>query len=64
MEIFDGVRLDAPRIGGRICGNTLPEPLVSSSNELMIRFWSDVSVSGNGYKILVEEIGKKYILVL
>ena len=45
-------------IGGRICGDTLPKPLVSSSNELMVRFWSDSSVGGNGYKILVEEIGK------
>ena len=58
IEIFDGVRLGAPQIGGRICGNSLPETVISSSNELMVRFWSDASVGGIGYKILVEEIGK------
>ena len=45
-------------IGGRICGHVPPASFISSSHEVVIRFRSDRAKEKNGYKIIVEEIGK------
>ena len=41
---------EAPLIG-RYCGNTLPSEHVSSGNEIYVRFKTDHSVSGTGFRI-------------
>ena len=52
-------------IGGRICGHVPPASFISSSHEVVIRFRSDRAKEKNGYKIIVEEIGKiNYIFEL
>ena len=41
---------EAPLIG-RYCGDTLPSEHVSSGNEIYVRFKTDHSVSGTGFRI-------------
>ncbi|KAF6722152.1 Cubilin [Oryzias melastigma] len=49
VEVRDGNVEAAPLIG-KYCGNSLPAPIVSSSNSLWIRFKSDNAVSHSGFR--------------
>ncbi|XP_064632767.1 bone morphogenetic protein 1-like [Lineus longissimus] len=48
LLIKDGCRLDSP-ILGRFCGGTIPDDIVSSSNEICLSFASDDSVHKQGF---------------
>ena len=50
LEIHEGRTEETPLVG-RYCGNTLPPDYVSSGNEIYIRFKTDHSVSGTGFRI-------------
>ena len=58
IEIYDGGNSEASLIGGKMCGQNAPFPILSSSNELLIKFRSDDYVERTGYKIRAEAIGK------
>lgn len=49
LQVRDGNVEAAPLIG-KYCGNSLPAPIVSSSNSLWIRFKSDNAVSHSGFR--------------
>uniref|UniRef100_A0A087XPJ8 Metalloendopeptidase n=1 Tax=Poecilia formosa TaxID=48698 RepID=A0A087XPJ8_POEFO len=49
LEAFDGDS-DAAAILGRLCGNKIPEPLVSTGNKMYLRFISDASVQRKGFQ--------------
>jgi len=53
FQIRTGVDLSAPTVG-RFCGNHLPSPYTSVSNELVIHFKSDWSFAGEGFHIKYE----------
>jgi hypothetical protein len=38
-----------------LCGDNMPEPIVSSGSDLHVYFHSDYSVTGSGFEILVSE---------
>ena len=50
VEVHEGNDEDAPLVG-RFCGTTLPAEHVSSGNEVFVRFKTDHSVSGTGFRI-------------
>ena len=50
VEVHEGNDGDAPLVG-RYCGTTLPAEHVSSGNEVFVRFKTDHSVSGTGFRI-------------
>ena len=41
LAIHDGGDDLAPLIGERLCGDVLPDPIISSGNELFLKFHSD-----------------------
>ncbi|XP_049577209.1 dorsal-ventral patterning tolloid-like protein 1 isoform X2 [Syngnathus scovelli] len=49
LEAFDGDG-EAAAILGRLCGNKVPEPLVSTANRMYLRFISDASVQRKGFQ--------------
>uniref|UniRef100_A0A7N6APJ2 Metalloendopeptidase n=1 Tax=Anabas testudineus TaxID=64144 RepID=A0A7N6APJ2_ANATE len=49
LEAFDGDS-DTAAILGRLCGNKIPEPLVSTGNKMYLRFISDASVQRKGFQ--------------
>lgn len=49
LEAFDGDS-DTAAILGRLCGNKVPEPLVSTGNKMYLRFISDASVQRKGFQ--------------
>ena len=57
LIIYDGKDSTSPIIGGKLCGSIIPTTIVSSSNELYIRFQSTVKGDNAGFKLLVEEKG-------
>lgn len=48
LEIFDGKDGGASSLG-RFCGTRKPSPVVSSSNQMFLRFLSDNSVQKRGF---------------
>ena len=50
LEVHEGRNEETPLVG-RYCGNSLPPDYVSSGNEVYIRFKTDHSVSGRGFRI-------------
>ncbi|XP_030834881.1 bone morphogenetic protein 1 homolog isoform X1 [Strongylocentrotus purpuratus] len=48
VQVFDGDS-DEGQVLGRYCGATIPDAVVSSSNHMFIRFYSDASVSRSGF---------------
>ena len=54
LEIHDGGDDLAPLIGERLCGDVLPDPIISSGNELFLKFHSDGTKEKIGFKIGVQ----------
>ena len=54
MEIRDGPEPNSQLIS-TLCGDTIPEPIISSGNELYVHFHSDASVGSTGFEISVSE---------
>ncbi|KZC14141.1 Cubilin [Dufourea novaeangliae] len=55
LEIRDGAN-PLSQLLGKYCGNQLPAPVLSSSNSLWIRFFSDGTVEGTGVSGTLEAI--------
>uniref|UniRef100_A0A8C1UAM4 Metalloendopeptidase n=1 Tax=Cyprinus carpio TaxID=7962 RepID=A0A8C1UAM4_CYPCA len=49
IEIYDGRDGKAPSLG-RYCGTKKPQPIISTSNKMFIRFFSDNSVQKKGFE--------------
>ncbi|CBY40558.1 unnamed protein product, partial [Oikopleura dioica] len=49
VTFHSGESLDAPMIGGRLCGSATPEPVESAQDKMFIRFRTDSSVNKNGF---------------
>ena len=58
VELYDGANSSSTLIGGKMCGHKLPPPILSSTNEILIKFKSDNTVERSGYKIRAEAVGK------
>ena len=48
LQVFNGIIPLSPSIR-RFCGTTLPAPVESSSNTMMVKFKTDGSVSQRGF---------------
>ncbi|XP_043926958.1 procollagen C-endopeptidase enhancer 2 [Protopterus annectens] len=49
VAVFNGGEInDAKRIG-KFCGDSPPEPIVSEGNELLVQFFSDLSLTADGF---------------
>ncbi|XP_064618038.1 tolloid-like protein 1 isoform X2 [Liolophura sinensis] len=48
IEVYDGDDSKARSLG-RHCGNKIPPPIMSSSNKMFMKFYSDASVQRNGF---------------
>ncbi|KAK3741569.1 hypothetical protein QZH41_012512 [Actinostola sp. cb2023] len=53
VEIFSGTGNQAESLG-RACGNLIPEPVVSKSYKMMIKFHSDALIAKRGFKARYE----------
>ena len=48
VEVFDGRNQDSLSLG-RFCGNSTPPTITSSSNEMMVKFVADHTISSTGF---------------
>lgn len=53
MEVRDGVD-ESGQLVGKYCGKIAPSPVVSSGNQLFIKFVSDYETHGAGFSIRYE----------
>ncbi|KAM3913712.1 tolloid-like protein 2 [Leptodactylus fuscus] len=49
LEMYDGPSSKSP-ILGRFCGSSKPEPIIASTNNMFMRFYSDASVQRKGFQ--------------
>ena len=60
LEVRDGDTESADLIGSKLCGEQIPEPIISSGNALYVYFRTDGSVVRTGFKFRVD-VGKNYV---
>ncbi|XP_068115593.1 embryonic protein UVS.2-like isoform X2 [Hyperolius riggenbachi] len=51
IRVYDGANTSCHILLNKICGDTLPFPLLSSSNVMLLEFVSDDSLAGTGFKV-------------
>ena len=56
LEVHDGGYEDAPIIHGKLCGKDVPEPIISTGHELLLRFHSDGNAEYSGFKIKIMRV--------
>ncbi|KAE8287927.1 Procollagen C-endopeptidase enhancer 2 Procollagen COOH-terminal proteinase enhancer 2 [Larimichthys crocea] len=49
VAFFNGGEKDDSRLIGKYCGDEAPQPIVSTSNVLLVQFVSDLSVTSDGF---------------
>ncbi|XP_029924616.1 procollagen C-endopeptidase enhancer a [Myripristis murdjan] len=49
VAFYNGGERDRSRLIGKYCGDRVPEPIISSSNVMLVHFESDSSVTYNGF---------------
>ncbi|MEQ2266158.1 hypothetical protein XENORESO_019687 [Xenotaenia resolanae] len=49
VAFFNGGQRDDSRLIGKYCGDQSPQPIISSGNELLVQFVSDLSVTSDGF---------------
>ena len=59
LTIYDGGSSTSPMMG-KYCGDSIPPSHVSSSNEVLIRFESDGSVTEAGFQMEYNPIGNTH----
>ena len=57
LEVFDGISRDANKRLAKLCGNQLPNRIMSTGHELLVRFRSDFSKTGRGFKLRYDDTG-------
>merc|ERR1712150_302034 len=55
LRAYDGTSSTAPPIGQKLCGNSTPPNIISTSNEIHVKFSTDSSVNKTGFRILYNE---------
>lgn len=53
MEVYNG-RDEAAAMLGKFCGKIAPSPIVSTGNQLLIKFVSDYETHGAGFSVRYE----------
>ncbi|XP_075421068.1 procollagen C-endopeptidase enhancer 1 [Tenrec ecaudatus] len=49
VSVFNGAQSDDAKRLGKFCGDTVPGPITSEGNELLVQFVSDLSVTADGF---------------
>ena len=63
LTIYDGGSIISPILGNPHCGDSLPPGQISSSNNLLIHFYSDHHLIGPGFKLEYNVTSKKNIRI-
>ena len=54
VKVYDGENEEAPTIGGDMCGYDPPSQIVSTSNQLLVKFNTDDRGLDTGFRIKIE----------
>ena len=53
--VRNGNNKEAPAIGSKLCGSTVPQTIVGHGNELFVQFYSDLHPRRKGFQIRLKE---------
>ena len=59
LIIRDGNSSESNLIGSKLCGNTVPGPIVSTGNSAILDFHTDGTITHSGFKMIAYAIGNK-----
>ena len=59
VEVYDGRNISYPRIGNQLRGSALPPAIISTNNEIFLRFFSNNNDNSFGFKLQAVETGKE-----
>ena len=59
--MYDGNAATAPSLGGKMCGQAFPQPIIATGNKAFIQFTSDHTVTCTGFAIHVD--ARKYFSI-
>ena len=59
VKVYDGASIQSPSLG-EYCGNSIPTSLVSTNNQLFLKFKTDFSVDGRGFMIEYSPASRLY----
>ena len=60
LEIYNGERRERTNQVAKLCGDGVPGPIVSAGSRLLLRFYSDFSVSFKGFKLEFTKSGMTF----
>jgi len=60
LEIYNGVTRESTNLVNKLCGDGVPDPIVSTGSQLLLRFHSDFSVSYKGFKLEFTKSGMTF----
>ena len=63
LTIYDGGLSSSPMMG-KYCGDSIPSSHVSSSNEILVHFQSDGSVTSAGFKMEYNPTGTVMVILV
>ena len=59
LIIRDGNSSESKIIGSKLCGNTVPGPIVSTASSAILDFHTDGTITRPGFKMIAYAIGNK-----
>ena len=57
LEVYNGATKELRNRVAKLCGSELPDPILSTGNEMILRFHSDFSVAYKGFKLQFASTG-------
>jgi len=60
LEIYNGDTRERSNLVNKLCGDGVPDPIVSTGSRLLLRFHSDFSVSYRGFKLEFTKSGMTF----
>ena len=62
LEVYNGATKELRNRVAKLCGSELPDPILSTGNEMILRFHSDFSVALKGFKLQFVSTGIMFFL--
>ena len=57
LEVYNGATKEPRNRVAKLCGSQIPDPIMSTGNEMILRFHSDFSVAFKGFKLQFASTG-------
>lgn len=57
LEVYNGETRESANQVAKLCGDVLPDPIISSGPQVFLRFYSDLTFAFKGFKLQFKKTG-------